>query len=60
MTIKTVATINSSEVALNVYPVGVPVVAQQLNNLSTIQEDGDLVTDLIQWVKDLAFPQAEA
>ena len=35
---------------------GVPVVTQQLANLTRNHEDTDLIPGLAQWVKDPAFP----
>ena len=33
----------------------VPVVAQQITNLTSIHEDSDLIPGLAQWVKDRVF-----
>ena len=37
----------------------VPAVAQQVKNLTAIQEDAGLTPGLLQWDKDLALLQAE-
>ena len=39
---------------------GVPVVAQQVKNLTSIQEDAALIPGLTQWIKDPVLPQAAA
>ena len=36
----------------------VPIVAQQVKNLTSIHEDVGLVPGLAQWVNDLVLPQA--
>ena len=35
---------------------GVPIVAQQLTNLTSIREVSGLIPGLAQWVKDLVLP----
>ena len=35
---------------------GVPTVAQQVTNLTSIHEDVGLIPGLTEWVKDLALP----
>ena len=35
---------------------GVPTVAQQVKNPTSIYKDSDLIPGLAQWVKDLALP----
>ena len=38
----------------------IPTVAQQVKNMTSIYEDVGLIPGLVQWVKDLALPQAAA
>ena len=38
--------------------IGVPTVAQQVKNLTSIHEDVESIPGLSQWVKDLELPRA--
>ena len=40
------------------YFVGIPIVAQWVKNSISIYEDVGLIPSHIQWVKDMALPQA--
>ena len=37
---------------------GIPIVAQQVKNPTSVHEDGDSIPGLARWVKDPALPQA--
>ena len=39
---------------------GVPVVAQQVKNSTSILEDAGSISGLSQWIKDLVLPQGAA
>ena len=39
---------------------GIPVVTQQVKNLTSIHENVGLIPGLTQWVNDLVLPQAMA
>ena len=41
---------------LNIYTVGIPIVAQRSTNPTSIHEDMGLIPGLARWVKDPAFP----
>ena len=45
-------------VALRELGLGVPIVAQQVKNPTSIHEDTSLIPGLAQWAKDLALPRA--
>ena len=49
-----------SRCLVNICCIGIPTVAQQLKNPTSIHKDGCLIPCLSQWVKDLALPQAAA
>ena len=44
-----------SSPTMNIHIFGVPIVAQQLENLTSIYEDGGSIPGLAQWVKDPAL-----
>ena len=46
--------------AIKLKNIGAPVVSQWVTNLTSIHEHAGLILGLIQWVKDLALPQAVA
>ena len=46
------------EVSLKSWVLGVPTVAQQLTNPTSIHENVDLIPGLTQWVKGLVLPRA--
>ena len=49
--------LNAVGVAKKTY-IGVPTVAQQVKNPTSIQEDAGSIPGLAQWIKDLALLQA--
>ena len=38
--------------------IGIPIVAQRVKNPTSMHEDEGSIPGLVQWVKDLALPQA--
>ena len=49
-----------SSLPIKMQDVRVPIVAQWVKNLTRIQEDVGSIPGLIQWIRDLALPQASA
>ena len=45
---------------INIHLFGIPLVAQRVKNLTSIQKDASTIPGLTQWVKDRVLPQTSA